>query len=501
MNYSLKTPLSCFLALSATAAMAAAGTENSLATLDEPLAVQTALPAIHVDVGGQQKQLSERVSLEGFWPLMQQEEQLLFLQGGWLRQQQRNLLSAGLGWRYFPEIDWGVGSNLFYDQDITRQHRRISLGAEAWWQSLTLSANGYLPASSWRIASDLKQYRERPAKGYDVTLKGYLPTLPHLGASVRYAHYRGDEVALSDRKHRQRYPKQWRWGLDVTPIPLLTLAYHQQPGLSGDAKHQFSAVLTYRFALPLSQQLDPTQVTVLHSAEGQRLARVQRERLMVLQYAKIAPQTPPKVVPKPPKVVPETLTLEEIKQAIAKFAAAMSDTLENMIKGDALGELSKQEDVDKFKFKDILKKLEIWNKMTKELLKTVAKEKERFSDDNFNDDNFNDDNFNDDNFNDKLPPVLSEIIAISRKKEVLDKRSLITKPEELKKTEQWYKGIDKLQNNLSYYLAVKNARDQWAAMEAAWTAGGAKSAALETARQEALNAEKVVVDLKSQLDL
>lgn len=477
MNYSLKTPLSCFLALSATAAMAAAGTENSLAILDEPLAVQAALPAIHVDVGGQQNKLSERVSLEGFWPLMQQEEQLLFLQGGWLRQQQRNLLSAGLGWRYFPEINWGVGSNLFYDQDITRQHRRISLGAEAWWQSLTLSANGYLPASSWRTASDLKQYRERPAKGYDITLKGYLPTLPHLGASVRYAHYRGDEVALSDRKHRQRDPKQWRWGVDVTPIPLLTLAYHQQPGLSGDAKHQFSAVLTYRFALPLSQQLDPNQVTVLHSAEGQRLARVQRERLMVLQYAKIAPQTPPKVVPKPPKV-PKTLTLEEIKQAKAKFAKAMSDILGETITLQDLDKLW-QEGVKKSDFRDIFKDRGIWKDM-QELWNKVVKEK---------------------SFNDRLSPELTQIIAISKEPEVLNKRNQITKPEEIIKTKQWYEGIEQLQKNLNDYHGKKVEHDKWAAMEAAWTAREAKSAALETARQEALNAEKAVVDLKRQLGL
>lgn len=320
MNYSLKTPLSCFLALSATAAMAAGGTENSLATLGEPFAVQAALPSVHVDVSGQQKKLSERVSLEGFWPFMQQEEQLLFLQGGWLRQQQRNLLSAGLGWRYFPETDWGVGSNLFYDQDITRQHSRIGLGAEAWWQSLTLSANGYLPASSWRTAPDLKGYQERPAKGYDLTLKGYLPMLPHLGASVRYAHYLGDEVALSDSKHRQQNPKQWRWGIDVTPIPLLTLAYHQSPGLSGDAKHQISAALTYRFALPLSQQLDPTQVATFHSAQGQRLARVQREQLMALQYAKIAEPKPPKVAS---KVVPKELTSTEVMQYIEEINKVM----------------------------------------------------------------------------------------------------------------------------------------------------------------------------------
>jgi Inverse autotransporter, beta-domain len=333
MNYLSNTTLSCFLALSTTAAMAAGVAENSLATLGEPVELQAALPSVHIEGGRAQKKAGERLLLEGFWPVMQQEEQLLFLQGGWLRQQQRNLLSAGLGWRYFPETDWGVGSNLFYDHDMTRKHRRVGLGAEAWWQSLTLTANGYLPASSWQIATDVKEYRARPAKGYDVSLQGYLPVLPHLGASVRYAHYVGDEVALGSSQHRQRNPKQWRWGLNITPIPLLTVGYHQQPGGRGPTKHQVNAALTYRFALPLSQQLDPNQITLLHSAEGQRLARVPREQLMALQYAKIAtPPAPPQVVPAPPKPPvapkPKELTSKEVTEYIEKINKAKEKLLE-----------------------------------------------------------------------------------------------------------------------------------------------------------------------------
>ncbi len=281
MNSLLNTSLFCFLATSATVVIAG-GTAQPLATRGESLVTLKGLPSVHVAFGGPQEEANEQVSIEGFCPFSRQEQQLLFLQGGWQRQQQRNLLSFGVGWRYFPEIHWGVGSNLFYDQDTTRRQRRLGLGAEAWWQSLTLAVNG------WRTARDLKAYQQRPANGYDVSLRGYLPVLPHMGASVRYAHYFGDEVALGGLQQRYRNPKQWRWGIDYTPIPLLTLAYHRQAGLGGHSRHQISAVLSYRFSLPWEQQVDPNQVTRLHSAEGQRLALVRREQLMALRYAKIA---------------------------------------------------------------------------------------------------------------------------------------------------------------------------------------------------------------------
>ncbi|WP_253306579.1 inverse autotransporter beta domain-containing protein [unidentified bacterial endosymbiont] len=307
MNYLLHASLSCCLAISSTTVMAAENTKNPLVASRQPAATVQTLPSVHATVGGSREEANQQVSLEGFWPFFRQEQQVLFLQGGWQRQQQRNLLSLGLGWRYLPESHWGLGCHVFYDQDTTQQQQRLGLGAEAWWQSLKLAVNGYLPASSWRAAREVAGYQQRPASGYDVTLQGYLPALPQIGASVRYAHYFGDEVTLGGVQQRYRNPQQWRWGVDVTPIPLLTLAYHRQAGLSGQSKHQFSAVLNYRFALPLSQQLDPHQVTLLHSAERQPLARVLREQLMALKYAKIATPTV-KSLPTPeaePKAGPE----------------------------------------------------------------------------------------------------------------------------------------------------------------------------------------------------
>lgn len=290
MNCLLHTLLPCWLIITTTVVIAAGISKKPLATQGKDSVSLPVPPSFHLTLDAPVEEANQCVLLEGVGSLMQREQQLLFLQGAWQRQQQRNLLSLGLGWRYFPESPWGMGYHLFYDQEITRRQRRIGLGAEAWWQSLTLAVNSYLPANGWRVAGDLTGYHQRPANGYEVTLRGVLPTLPHLGASVRYAHYLGDKVALGAAPP-YRNQQQWRWGIDYTPIPLLTLAYRRQAGLSGHAKQRISVVLSYRFWLPLLKQLDPQQVSLLHSAKRRCLARVRRDYVMVLECVKRAVPT------------------------------------------------------------------------------------------------------------------------------------------------------------------------------------------------------------------
>ncbi|WP_253305994.1 inverse autotransporter beta domain-containing protein [unidentified bacterial endosymbiont] len=317
MNTLLKTSLLCYLAVGTNVVVARA-LEQPLAMAGESSATLQTLPAVDVILGRQEDAAQKFSTIEGLWPFFYEEQQLLFLQGGWHRQQQRNLLSLGLGWRYFPKVHWGLGFNLFYDQETKRQQRRLGLGGEAWWQSLTLAVNGYLPVNGWKSAHELTGYRQRTASGYDATLRGYLPALPHLGVSLRTVRYWGDEVALDSEQQRHRNPQQWGWGVSYTPVPLLTLAYQRQAGC-GNAKHQISAVLSYRFSLPLSQQLDPQQVFVLHSAEGQRLARVQRERMIVVKYAKIA--DPAEEALKEAEAL-EAAAVRKLKEAEAEVARA-----------------------------------------------------------------------------------------------------------------------------------------------------------------------------------
>lgn len=306
MNYPSRIVLSCWLANTATTVIAAGSTADYWTISGKPYAIFQALPSVQFTVRAPLKKSHQPLLIEGFWPLMQQEHLLLFLQGSRQRQEQHTVLNLGMGWRYFPEIRWGVGYNLFYDQDITRQQRRLGLGAEAWLHSLTLAVNSYFPVNDWQTAHDSRDYQRRPARSYDVTLQGHLPNLPHLGASLHYARYVGNEVAWGIKRPCYRNPQQWRWGIDITPIPLITLAYHQHVGFRAQAKQQFSVVLTYRFSLSLSQQLDANQVTKLHSAEGQRLATVQREQVMVLNYAALNHDKAP--------ALEEAVKLEEMKQ-------------------------------------------------------------------------------------------------------------------------------------------------------------------------------------------
>lgn len=105
MNYLLHISLSCWLAITATAVIAAGSLDNQGAISDEPSATIPALPSVPFTVRVPAEASHQPVLIEGFWPLMQEEQQLLLLQGAWQRQQQHHLLSLGLGWRYFPETD------------------------------------------------------------------------------------------------------------------------------------------------------------------------------------------------------------------------------------------------------------------------------------------------------------------------------------------------------------------------------------------------------------
>lgn len=85
-----------------------------------------------------------------------------------------------------------------------------------WTPSLRLATNYYHPLSNWKDSRDFDDYEERPAKGFDVRLQGYLPAYPHLGASLVYEQYYGDEVALFGKDHLQKDPSAVTVGLDYT---------------------------------------------------------------------------------------------------------------------------------------------------------------------------------------------------------------------------------------------------------------------------------------------
>ncbi|WP_370555725.1 inverse autotransporter beta domain-containing protein [Edwardsiella tarda] len=216
-------------------------------------------------------------------PLYNDEIWTLFSQLGARNKDRRNTLNAGLGVRTLHG-GWLLGVNSFYDYDLSSHNRRLGLGLEAWTDYWRLSGNQYLRLSDWRASRDITDYDERPANGFDIRIKGWLPTLPQLGGSFIYEQYRGDHVALFGRNTLQANPYAFTAGINYTPFPLLTLSLDERRGKGGQHDTQVSATLTYRLADDGSAQLDSSRVAAMRTLANSRHDFVERNNDIVLAY-------------------------------------------------------------------------------------------------------------------------------------------------------------------------------------------------------------------------
>ncbi|MEX2954814.1 inverse autotransporter beta domain-containing protein [Serratia fonticola] len=218
-----------------------------------------------------------------FTPWYENDAMVAFSQAGIHDQDGRTIGNFGAGLRW-DRGTWMMGYNAFLDQDFSRNHSRLGLGAELWTDSLKLATNYYRPLSGWKDSPDFDDYEERPAKGFDVRLQGYLPTYPHLGASVVYEQYYGDEVALFGKDNLQKDPSAITLGLDYTPFPLVTLKASHKEGQQGQNEAKLDMQLNYHLGTPLSKQLDPDNVAAMRTLMGSRYDLVDRNYDMVLEY-------------------------------------------------------------------------------------------------------------------------------------------------------------------------------------------------------------------------
>src|SRR5471030_1099492 len=77
-------------------------------------------------------------SLDYLIPWYAGESTLLFNQFSTHSKDGRNIANLGAGVRYNLNKDWLVGVNAFYDYDISRGHRRGSVGTEVWTNYLKI---------------------------------------------------------------------------------------------------------------------------------------------------------------------------------------------------------------------------------------------------------------------------------------------------------------------------------------------------------------------------
>lgn len=231
----------------------------------------------------------ESASLDMLLPLFDDKKQnLIFSQLGGRRDDDRNIVNVGLGYRYFAD-KWMWGVNAFYDRQISdNTHQRLGLGGELGWDYFKLSANGYQRLSGWKDSKDHRDYEERVANGYDVRAEGYLPAYPQLGAQLIWEQYYGDDVALfgDDDDDRQRDPYALTAGINYTPVPLFSVGLNQKMGKGDHNDTQIDLAVNWMIGSPLSAQLDADEVKNRRTLLGSRLDLVNRNNTIVLEYRK-----------------------------------------------------------------------------------------------------------------------------------------------------------------------------------------------------------------------
>lgn len=218
-------------------------------------------------------------------PLYDRDTNMVFTQGSLHRTDDRTQTNLGVGFRHFSATDM-TGVSLFGDYDLSRYHARIGLGLEYWRDNLKLGANAYQRLTGWRDSPELTDYEARPANGWDVRIKAWVPSLPQLGGKLIYEQYYGDEVALFSTEKRQHNPHAITAGVSYTPVPLVTFSVDQRQGQSGENDTRFGVEMNYQLGVAWQRQINADAVAEMRSLAGSRYDLVERNNNIVLEYRK-----------------------------------------------------------------------------------------------------------------------------------------------------------------------------------------------------------------------
>lgn len=229
-------------------------------------------------------------SIDMLLPLYDKDHHTIFTQLGYRYEDSVDTLNFGVGYRV-EFRDSLVGSNIFYDRDMSGDHDRIGIGAEYFRDYIRFTGNGYVRLSDWKeVDSHFDDYprgtqlQARAANGFDISVDAYHPEYAKLGFNVRYEHYFGDEVDLFKGSQLQSDPYGITLGLNYTPIPLMTWHIEHTEGKQGVSDTKGKLALTYRFGVPLEAQIDPDKVKQLRSFQAGKFDLVKRNPIVTLQY-------------------------------------------------------------------------------------------------------------------------------------------------------------------------------------------------------------------------
>jgi hypothetical protein len=178
------------------------------------------------------------------------------------------------------------GYNAFFDNDFTRSHQRGGLGLELQYDWLRLASNYYFPLSGWKGSYDFDSrfIEERPAQGWDARLKAYLPFYRNVALTGAYTQWYGDHVGMFGPRHLEKNPKVWSWGIEYTPVPLVSGFVTQRSTERGRTDTEFGLNFIWHFGMPWDDQVKHSKVAELRTVSGSRHELVDRENRIILEY-------------------------------------------------------------------------------------------------------------------------------------------------------------------------------------------------------------------------
>lgn len=238
-------------------------------------------------------------------PLYNEPANITFVQTGITRGSgSRDLLHFGIGTRWFPQASskselgsYMLGLNAVADLDLSRGHKRLSLGGEFVNENLAISANLYRRMSGWKGSFDFESdyVQERPASGFDIRSKFFVPRkagLGQLAVTASVTHWIGDDIApfgtTSSTSDLENNPWIYALGLQWQVVPAFNIELKHE--VTNQSHH--NSYFGINFNIPLGTEYsykdafnpDKTNLASGLSLDTYRSAFIDRDYTMPLQY-------------------------------------------------------------------------------------------------------------------------------------------------------------------------------------------------------------------------
>ena len=214
------------------------------------------------------------------------EGNLTFFQGSIIRQNNRNTINLGIGYRQLSgDEKWIYGVNAFHDYESTYEHSRWSVGAELRSSAFEINANKYFAISGAKTGRNGNT--ERALDGYEIEVGGQVPYVP--SAKVFAKQWTWEGYQTSDTK--------WKtYSLQInTPIaPNVILKAGTKDFDTGTDIDFVNLTYQIGFGGDTSQQDDPIPSLIADQAfnnksmKDKMLEKVRRKNQIVIQTNFIA---------------------------------------------------------------------------------------------------------------------------------------------------------------------------------------------------------------------